>query len=160
MKIVLTFVVMAGLLYFIYYLLFPPATTPALISQNNRATALNAFCLVRTRQAAIGLVVYAEDADGHFPQQSDWTDATSRFVKYDASFRCPLLPKGAFGYAFNSTLSEGRMPKNPESTILVFESTKPERNVSDPFTSFPKPGRHEGKGNLAYADGHVKSVTP
>ena len=42
---------------------------------------------------------------------------------------------------------------------MVYESVKLVRNASDRFESLPNPGRHEGRSNVAYADGHAKART-
>ena len=64
------------------------------------------------------------------------------------------------GYAFNAALGHKDPEKlgAPATTVLLYDSINPNKGASDFVTSLPQPGRHEGKNNVAYADGHVKVV--
>lgn len=76
---------------------------------------------------------------------------------------CPIVktehPDG-IGYAYNALYSAAKQSriKNQETTMLVYESTSIAPNSADPGTSLPTPGRHDGKNNIGYVDGHAKSV--
>lgn len=107
--------------------------------------------------------MYAEDADGRFPLGSRWMDATASYLKAaygdENSLRCPAVFRAGFGYAFNAARSRAAIPPRPELAPLIYDSTNLARNASDRVTSLPRLGRHEGKDNVAHADGHAKSVT-
>jgi prepilin-type processing-associated H-X9-DG protein len=34
------------------------------------------------------------------------------------------------------------------------------KNAHDPLTSLPRPGRHGGRDNILYCDGHIEAVAP
>lgn len=146
--------VLLGILVLILILLLFPS------SGNDKESAKGTACLSNVKQLALGLNAYAEDADGRYPVKNHWTQASSKYWKGDGVWRCLSLPAGEFGYAFNSKLSAAKVPEPSGSAILVFESTTLTPNAFDPFLTFPNPGRHRGRGNLAYADGHAKKVTP
>ena len=120
-------------------------------------------CLSNTKQQARALEMYREGADGRYPNRDYWMDAIEPFVKEDKYvFHVPgpwaAKAPDVYGYAFNSTLSRAGQPKEPEKVPLVYDSSNPIRNASDPVTSLPSPGRHDGKDHIAYADGHAKTV--
>ncbi|RYG47664.1 hypothetical protein EON79_06715 [bacterium] len=110
------------------------------------------------KQLITSSLVYASDTDDRFPLKDSWNDTTREFRNPAYTIRCPLLPETDFGYAFNAALSGTKPPKMPEKVPLNFESTRPGSNPSDTFTSLPRPGRHDGKNSIGYADGHAKSV--
>ena len=113
------------------------------------------------QQQAIALAIYAEDGDGRYPDRDAWMDRLLPYTKVDNLFHHPGPDwKSTYGYAFNAKLSRAKGPKNPEMVPLVYDSANPIRNVSDPVTSLPQPGRHDGKNGIAYADGHARSVRP
>ncbi len=134
------------------------------------------FCFQNLRTAHRALDLYSQDYDQTLPLAAAWMDtATPYMTSGQTDLRCPALrvvnPK-AFGYAFNSKLSGTRTSKiaSPITTILVFDSTNPERNAADALTTLPSPPRHANPrtketrnaakiGNLVvYADGHVAFV--
>ena len=45
-------------------------------------------------------------------------------------------------------------------TPLLYDSTDLAKNAHDSLTSLPKPGRHGGKNNILFCDGHIESVAP
>ena len=120
------------------------------------------FCLSKVRRQALGLLLYTEDGDGRFPARKVWMDSTARYLKgyrpSNAIFRCPVVPEGAFGYAFNAALSRAKSPPHPETVPLTYDSVTLIRNASDRLASLPSPGRHQGRNTVGYADGHGKSV--
>ena len=150
MKTFLTAFSITSLVIFAMVVFFPSyAGGPAL-----KAT----ICLSNVKQSALGLLQYTADADDRFPPRDLWMDATLPYVKSEANWHCPSVPKGAYGYAFNAALSRAKPPKDPAKTPLVYDSVSPIRNASDPVTSLPLPGRHGGKNTIAYADGAAKRI--
>jgi prepilin-type processing-associated H-X9-DG protein len=45
-------------------------------------------------------------------------------------------------------------------TPLAFDSSTLTKNAHDPMTSLPKPGRHGGRNNILFCDGHIEMVEP
>jgi prepilin-type processing-associated H-X9-DG protein len=112
------------------------------------------------KQQAMAHLLYAGDHDERFAQRDYWVDAIAPYVKRPEVFHDPEVPKGSYGYAFNSSLDQAKQPKSPEKVPLVYDSVNPIRNASDPFSSLPVGGRHPkekpNRNNVAYADGHAK----
>ncbi len=115
-------------------------------------------CLSNVKHQAIGLIIYEDDFDDRFPRGDRWMDVTKEYLKAEDARHCPQVPKGAYGYAFNSLLSLAKTPKDAEKVVLIYDSTTSRRNASDRLSSLPRPGRHEGKDNIAFADGHAKAL--
>ena len=116
---------------------------------------------------------YAELNDS-LPPADKWeenTDFTSR-VPQDAWLHCPAVSNGhddKFGYAYNTALAGKKLNLNgkPLNTYpdaakmpLLYDSTNLSKNAQDAVTSLPKPGRHSGRNNILYLDGHVEAVAP
>ena len=121
------------------------------------------WCYARVRNQSQGLLAYAVDTDGRFPPRRVWMDATAPYrrdpsEKDMGSFRCPNAPKGGYGYAFNAALLGATVPLSPETAPLTYDSVNLSRNASDRFLSLPRPGRHEGRNAIGYADGHARRV--
>lgn len=120
-------------------------------------------CLSNLKQSSLALLMYASDENDRFPPRDHWMDASYPYTKSELVWHCPVLPKGVYGYAFNAALDRAKIPKVPEGTPLLYDSVDPVRNASDLCASLPLPGRHGnpkegGANNVAYADGHAKSV--
>jgi prepilin-type processing-associated H-X9-DG protein len=83
---------------------------------------------------------------------------------------CPAISNrqdDKFGYAFNAELSARPMNGKPlkempnaATTPLLYDSTNLAKNAQDKTTSLPRPGRHSGRNNILYCDGHVAAVEP
>jgi prepilin-type processing-associated H-X9-DG protein len=128
---------------------------------NDKESAKRTACLSNTKQQGLALTLYVEDNGGHYPPREAWKDLTRKYLVGETSkyaLRCPVLGEGAFGYAFNSALSGQKVPPTPETVPVVYDSSNLTRNASDRFASLPSPGRHKGKNNVGYADGHAKAV--
>jgi prepilin-type processing-associated H-X9-DG protein len=133
--------------------------------QTGRPPAKITVCLSNVKQMAIGTMLYMGDTDDRYPLRDHWMDAQDPYIKRSDVLHCPLVPKGAYGYAFDSRLSGAKPPKDPAKATLIFESVNPIRNASDPLLSLLNPGRHAGtesalkagRNNFAFADGHAKA---
>ena len=116
---------------------------------------------------------YAELNDS-LPAGDKWeenTDFTSR-VPQDAWLHCPVVSNGhddKFGYAYNAALGGKKLNLNgkPLNTVLdaaktplLYDSTNLSKNAQDAVASLPKTGRHSGRNNILYLDGHVEAVAP
>lgn len=129
------------------------------------------------KQLSLGIIQYAFDNNNHLPDADTWGDELLPYVKDKTLFRDPSAPAGEeYSYAFNRALSGAVLdaPSQPSgvveavrsrdgskvapatSTVLLFESTKGVKNASDTGQSVPKPGRHLGGTDYAFADGHVR----
>jgi len=119
-------------------------------------------CLSNAKILGLGLKLYQEDYDDHFPQASEWMDATLPYVKDKVRYHCPSLDNSHaddFGYAFNSSLSLQRLDRHasPEKVVMLYDASDLHWNAHAPNRSgAANPPRHHGKDIFAYADGHAK----
>ena len=129
---------------------------------NGRPVNMGTACLSNLRQLGIGLLIYSSDENDRFPPRDLWADAIVPYTKNPDLVFDPALrkgdDKGPYAYAFNGALSSAKTPQKPEAVPLVYDSVVPVRNASDLFKSLPYPGRHDGRDNVAYADGGAKSI--
>lgn len=118
-------------------------------------------CLSQVKQLATALIIYTSDYDDRLPNRDQWMDAIGDYAKNPKIFIDPeIKTKGQHGYSFDSLLSNRDINsfKKPEQQSMLFDSINLGRNASDPFSSLPNPGRHDGKNSVAYLDGHAKRV--
>ena len=130
------------------------------------------------KQLSLGIIQYAFDHDNHLPDADKWVDELQPYVQnIKALLRDPSAPAGEeYSYAFNRALAGATLNTSPSpgntiasvqlrddgrkveapSTVLLFESTAGTKNASDMGQSVPKPGRHLGGTDYAFADGHVR----
>lgn len=116
---------------------------------------------------------YAELND-KLPDAAKWqddTDFTSR-IPQDEWLHCPAVSNrhdDKFGYALNDAIAGKKLNLNGKplkslpgaaTTPLLYDSTTVSKNAHDVVTSLPKPGRHGGRNNILYLDGHVAAVAP
>jgi len=129
---------------------WPTVDRPGATSQAN--------CISHIKQLALANLMYAANYDDVLPDRDHWVDQAWPYAKDTAIFKCPGVGQSVYGYAFNSKLSHKKVPVEADTTPLVYDSVNEARNASDPFTSLPKPGRHNGQNVVAYADAHAKSL--
>lgn len=151
-------------------------TDPAQSARSNE-NAKRATSQSNLKQLSLGIIQYAFDNNNHLPDADKWVDEIMPYVKDKALFRDPSAPAGEeYSYAFNRALSGAVLdaPSQPSgvvdsvrssdgskvapsaSTVMFFESTAGVKNASDTGQSVPKPGRHLGGTDYAFADGHVR----
>lgn len=131
------------------------------------------ICLDHLRLQASALLTYAADHDDRLPPGSAWMDAIVPSVAPDtgvpflrrqenAVFRCPALRRFQHGYAFNERLSlaSRSVVSDPGRTPLTFDSMKLGRNETAWPPDAPPKGRHGGRNNFSFLDGHVASLDP
>ena len=92
-------------------------------------------------------------------------DVTRRYAHGDNVFHCPIVREQNakdYGYAMVATMSNARVGDvpNPDEAPLLFESALLYRNAHSGFKGFPSPLRHGNGFSVAFADGHVRSMTP
>ncbi len=119
-------------------------------------------CLSQVKQIGMAHLMYAADHNDRLPHRDLWMDAVAPYVKNKETLLVDPEVKGhgQHGDAFDSRLSERVIEevKDPEHQPLVFDSINLGKNASDPSTSLPNPGRHEGKNSIVYLDGHAKRI--
>lgn len=118
-------------------------------------------CLSNTKQQAVAMATYAADWDYLFPNRDHWMDRITPLIKQKDALRDPEVEiANMYGYAFDSRLSSASAFKQPDpaKAPLLYDSINLGKNASDPFTSLPVKGRHKGRNNIAYADGHARST--
>lgn len=128
-------------------------------AERAREQAQRATSLSNLHQIGLAAIQYAVDHDEHFPHADHWVDELLPYTQTASIFRDPSAPEGQnYGYAFNRNLSGLSLAKvaSPAALVMFFESTKGVKNASDAGQSVPRPGRHIGGTDYAFADGHVK----
>ncbi len=104
--------------------------------------------------------LYADSWDDMLPPADVWMDRLSEYVGDENAMACPAVgdaKAGKHGYAMNRALGSKAIGEasNPQETPLYYDSSTLERNANDDVSSLPSPGRHGGKNNSVYLDGHV-----
>jgi len=118
-------------------------------------------CLSNIKVLSLAFLMYRADNDGAMPLANNWALETAVYLKgkeYGRNnvYKCPWgdLP---YSYGLNEPLA-GKSESDfgvAETLVMLFEGSSETRN----FVGGPKDfvGRHDGKGNIGFADGHVKS---
>jgi prepilin-type processing-associated H-X9-DG protein len=124
-----------------------------------KTAAKRASCASNLKQLSLGLMMYVQDYDDKMPPAGVWATVIVPYTKNSQLYVCPTRPDVASAYAFNQKLSGRVMAKvaSPAASPMLFESSLGSKNAFDQLQSFVTP--HNGVGNVAYADGHVKAVT-
>ena len=106
------------------------------------------------------------------PAPGKWIDEEDLrgAVQADEWFHCPTISNrkdNNYGYAYNDALAGKKLngkklAEMPDAakTPLVFDSSTFSKNAHDALTSLPRPGRHGGRNNILYCDGHIETVAP
>ena len=136
------------------WILFP-------VGGNTKEAAKRTQCLSNIKRSVLALSLYATDHDDRLPPSNDWMDAIATQIGPEDMPSCSALwvngkPKG-YGYAMNRFVSGQRLSKDVQIP-LVYESTQTKRNASGYLLDMPNPGRHGGRNNVGFMDGHVKSL--
>lgn len=110
------------------------------------------------------------DGNGSLPSAERWmdNDELSSKVQKEEWFHCPEVSNrhdSNYGYAYNDLLSQRKlngkklqeMP-NAAKTPLLYDSSNLGKSAHDAFVSLPRSGRHGGRNNVLYCDGHVDAV--
>jgi prepilin-type processing-associated H-X9-DG protein len=129
-----------------------------------RAKAQAVSCLSNLKQQSLGTLMYSQDYDEKLPPTKDWMTKLEPYLKNEKVFHCPSAkssgPEKAYGYAFNSTISTVSVKKitTPEATAMLFDSNLEGESASSKGFVPMTPARHNKRNNIAYADGHAKSI--
>ena len=116
--------------------------------ESARATA----CMSNEKQIALGVLMYVQDFDEIFPRKkAPYNELIFPYVKNKAIFECPSDAKGTISYVINPNLQGTRLAQmaSPAETVLLYEGS----NMKFAY-------KHRGKTAVAFADGHVKMLTP
>lgn len=126
-----------------------------------RPASKGVICLSNIKRIALGGIMYESDYDDVLPRRA-WMDALWPYLKNERLFHDPEFPTGRFGYVMNFALQGTNMSKRKDesTTPMVFDSTIDAPNAWASVSTLPVPGRHNGKNNIAYADGHARAVIP
>ncbi len=124
---------------------------------------LGMTCIRNLKTQGTAMLIYADDHNGHLPLATNWCNSTRpelREIGHSSAdhLSCPvLLSNGKCGgYAFNSMLSNARLPSNGSSHLLMMYESKPGYNLSgQPKTLHPR-HRHNNGSVQFFADGHVR----
>ncbi len=124
----------------------------------------NITCPNNLRHLAIAVRMYSDDWDDVYPPASVWMDRIKDRV-HDAWLHCPEVSNGhdnRYGYAMNDALSAKSRDNlvNPAKIPLFYDSKNLKPNAHDALKTLPMPGRHMGRDNIVFADGHVAPITP
>jgi prepilin-type processing-associated H-X9-DG protein len=109
------------------------------------------------------------DGNGSLPAAEKWmdNDEIASKVQKEEWFHCPDVSNrhdGRYGYAYNDAVAGRAMNGKKLSafpdaahTPLLYDSSNLAKSAHDAFASLPKPGRHGGRNNILYCDGHVEA---
>lgn len=119
-------------------------------------------CASVIKQQLLTMQMYTSDFDDHYPLAYSWYSATFPYRKTN-DLGCPVvraIHPGQTGYAYDSRLHglPAKKVVKPEAQPMIYDSTSLAADSSDPYTSLPIPGRHDGTNSVGYADGHMHAV--
>jgi len=140
----------------------PPAPTPPTAPTSpapSGGEAAAQACQSNLKQIALAFLMYEQDYGDTLPPAGRWSQVIEPYIRNSQVFACPGVPGSTQGYAFNSNLSGKKLQdvRSPAEIALVFDSSAGQANAADAGQSWPTPGRHDGRNNCAFADGHVKA---
>ncbi|HEV2473740.1 MAG TPA: H-X9-DG-CTERM domain-containing protein [Chthonomonadales bacterium] len=131
----------------------------------------NKDCPSNLKELYNALSMYVEDWDA-LPPADGWMkndDLTSK-VRENEWLHCPAVSNRhdrKYGYAYNDRVAGRKLNGLPlkampeaSSTPLLYDSSNLEAGAHDAMQSLPKPGRHQGRNNILFCDGHVEAVAP
>jgi len=128
-------------------------------------------CTENLKSLYLGFEKYVEYNDA-LPPAETWEDQDDfkGAIQKDEWLHCPAVSNRhdtKFGYAYNAALAGRKLggkklSEMPDAakTPLLYDSTDLAKDAHDSLTSLPKPGRHGGKNNILFCDGHIESVAP
>lgn len=125
-----------------------------------QGNAQKASCLSNLKQTSLAMLMYACDYDGAYPTPNNWNEPLKPYIRTGESLWCPAVEGDLPSYAVNAGLvgRNDNTLKEKESTVMFFDST-PGKKIVGGVELLPAEPRHEGCQNIAFADGHAKSLT-
>ena len=154
MKVVMTVLIVVLLLIATALLL------PVVFSGPSKEVSASIRCLSQAKQVGTALMMYAQDYDERLPPAEKWMTVTLPYMKDAKIYLCPTVhqadDKAVASGAMDTRLSGKSLAKlsNPDSVLLAYESTRTDWDATDPAQTFAP--RHNGHGNVIFADGHAK----
>jgi prepilin-type processing-associated H-X9-DG protein len=117
---------------------------------DNKGTPIQ-VCNYRTKQIAIGILMLESDEDKLAFTPKDWVKKIDAYLINKNLLTCPLDKPGVTSYTVNPALCGKNLSKLKAASkiVLLYEG----KNGKLSF-------KHEGKATVAFADGHVRQVTP
>ena len=147
--------------YVAYHELAPlyQSVAPLLAKQAETEKENKKTCPDNLKQLHKAILIYADSWDNTLPPADKWMDLIKENVPEDRLLRCPSVPNKPdnYGYAMNSALGGKRWKevKDASTTPLFYDTTDLKANAHDEYKSLPTPGRHSGRNNVIFLDGHV-----
>lgn len=126
---------------------YADGTVGTFVFTQEREKAEDSQCIANMRQLALTVLMLADDAHGKFPTAKQYRDTLAKAPRVQICPRCGTTDS----YAYNAAVigkAKSTM-KNPEKTVLFYEAKQGKPDF-----------RHHGKMCVAFADGHVATVTP
>jgi prepilin-type processing-associated H-X9-DG protein len=137
--------VVGAILVVVAAILFPVQSRIPHAREKSRQTA----CLSNVKQLVLAFQMYAGDHGDRLPLADSWVSAVWPYAKNRGLFVCPTDRKGStLSYAMPWSMSEAKLGDipEPERTPIVYDA-----DGSGAFAP-----RHNGGGNVGFADGHAK----
>jgi hypothetical protein len=111
-----------------------------------------------------GVLMYSTDYDAQFMPGARWMDLVEPYTRDPRAAVSPAFDDqpGKYGFALNELVA-GRSQtaiEQPDSTLLVFDSTDTRRNAVATSATLPIPPRYGAKNALSYVDGYVPDYPP
>jgi len=127
-----------------------------IMKQANRGKN-SSVCLSNIKQQLTGMIMYSADWDDRMPMAKGWMDNVMPYIKNEDILRCPDLPVGSHGYAYNDLLDkiEATTIATPDTCVMIYETSDLTRSAHGHTDTLPKPSRHNGN-SIAYTDGHAR----
>lgn len=122
-----------------------------------RESARVSMCMSNMKQLALAAQMYAMDHNGKLPDRLNWRAQIKDYLGVPLEeMQCPV---GESIYAFNKNLGgiKDSQIADPTETIMFFEAERDLPNATGSRADAILP--HQGEGNFAYADGHVKKLS-
>ena len=122
--------------------------------------AKNKTCPENLQQLYSALQFYTDEWDT-LPPAKRWMTAIQDKVPKDEYLHCPEVrakDPAQFGYSMNPALGGKRLRdvSDRKTTPLFYDTSDLSKNAHAGPDSVPNPGRHTGRSNVLYADGHVE----
>jgi prepilin-type processing-associated H-X9-DG protein len=118
------------------------------------------LCVANLKSQGQAMLIYSTDFNDELPRAHEWMDFLLPYTRSESIFHCPSVPRKGYGYAYNSALTGRKASKiqNPAYIPLVFDSVEKQRSAVTTTRTLPHAPRHEGRNNLAFADGSVRQL--
>jgi len=135
-------------------------TTGELTGQRKANRHGNYSCSTNLKQLELGMMMYSQDYDEHYPPSASWNALTMPYIKNESVYRCPdeeVDKVPSFG--MNRRLDAMFLAKvaEPAEAVSLFDSL-PGANRVGGKELLPHPSRHYNGQNIGYVDGHVKFI--